>query len=129
MVENYLALLEISMQLYINKDENKNNNNDFRTNLDKYIELSNKELKKMSFEDKEILKQIITQKIEVEQTEKTTIVVIFNNIARDESLRKSLPGHVLAQYSDKIKKYPKKMQFLQSVSKQLEMETPSITRK
>ena len=109
MIENYLAYMEICMQLYVNKTGSE----EFR----KYHDMLDNEYKKLSQEEKEILKEIINSKINNLNGERSTIIAVEEIMTKDKKLNDVYPGHIRAQYSNKLKNYAKAQHFLQSISR------------
>lgn len=113
MIENYLGYMEICMQLYINQNGNKKT----LECLQKYEIMLNDEYEKLSEEEKEILKELISSKIKNAKMEKSTIMLAQSLMLKDSQLKSIFPGHIKAQYSDKLKKNQQEIHYLESINR------------
>jgi len=111
MIENYLGYLEICTQLYTTNNSKK----EVMECFEKYHNLLEQEYSQIPEEEKIILKEVINSKIENLKTEKSSTMMAQLMVIKDSQLNSIFPGHIKAQYSDKLKKYEKELHFLQSI--------------
>ena len=112
-MDRCIAYLEIYKQLYIAQKNTQDN-----TYMDKYHSLFHQEYEKLSDEDKEIVKEVINQKILTARREREEIMTILTIVQlKDQKLKTIFPGHIMAQYKDKLKTYQREMHFLQSIAR------------
>lgn len=112
MLDKYLVYMEICMQLYTNNIETE----EAFDCMSKYDKMCEQAYNKLSEEDKEILREIINTKITNVQLERSTIMHAQLMMKKDSELNDIYPGHIKAQYSDKLRRYQREIHYLSSVA-------------
>ena len=95
--------------------------------LNKYETLLQNEYNNMSENDKKTIEEILDSRIMSIKMEKSTIILAQGIIQKDQQLKSVFPGHIKAQYSDKLKKYQKEIHYLESIKRSM-TSTQGMTR-